>query len=65
VKIWVIAAIGLSVCLLNGCISDPMRPSRPFGRRVPINVTLPPAMHPIVPTEKQETGEPSEGINDG
>jgi len=59
------AALGIAVCLLIGCANDPMKPSRPFGKRVPVNTTPPPVAFPVMPAEQPDTITPSEESNDG
>jgi len=59
--------LGIVLCLLAGCASDPMKPHRPSGRRVPVNTTPLPVSSPI-PADHVETMEtimPVQESNDG
>jgi len=62
---WSHAALGIAICLLISCANDPMKPSRPFGRRVPVNTTPPPVTDSGMPAERPETSEPPGESNDG
>jgi len=65
VSTWPFTALGIAACLLVGCVNDPMKPSRPFGKRVPVNTTPPPVAFPVMPAEPPGVVEPSGDSNDG
>lgn len=46
------------VVSLAGCAGNPLKPDRPDGKRIPVNVTPPPVYMPA-------TTEPSAPITDG
>jgi len=65
VSTWYFTALGLTACLLIGCASDPMKPPRPFGKRIPVNITPLPVISSTVPVEQEETIEKPGDSNDG
>lgn len=60
-KILSFAALSIGLCLLAGCASDPMKPDRPSGQRVPVNLTPPPVTYPVTPAERLEAVEAQQG----
>lgn len=53
--------LSVGLCLLVGCASDPMKPSRPEGKRVPINRTPPPISQPAAPAAPARMKQTTQG----
>ncbi|WP_139119877.1 hypothetical protein [Xanthomonas graminis] len=60
-KILIVFVFSAGLCLMAGCASDPMKPDRPNGKRVPINVTPPPVEQPVTLPASPKAKEPTQG----
>lgn len=62
-KTSIVFFLSVGLCLLAGCASDPMKPDRPNGKRVPINLTPPPVEQPVTPPASPAGKELTQGEN--
>lgn len=66
-KHFFVVCVFSSLCLLVGCTSNPLKPPRPDGKRVAINLTPPPAIDgddtpaAIMPAVLPATAQPRHG----
>ncbi|MBV6816224.1 hypothetical protein ACE15N_22765 (plasmid) [Xanthomonas campestris pv. passiflorae] len=58
-----VLSLSAGLCLLAACASDPMKPDRPNGKRVPINLTPPPVEQPMTPPASPAGKEPKQGVD--